>query len=459
MCAVNVPDGHKRKTLVMEGWKLESLLRSRLLRLALGLLIGAGGLWAFAPYVLMDVATQAAVNAPLIRVSAPADGTVGALPAVGAAVGGEQPLKLIDVALDAGALGQVSAEAARADSLAILLRRQIAEIERDEARLARRAEMFQTAARARLSADVTGAQAMAQSCRSQVLEADAALARADHLLARGFVTQAAVDKARTNRERARTAGQRRPLRARRVWNPARRPPACCWRMERMTSPIPPSKLDRLGLERRRLEARLLQAEALAAAGRQRIADAQHRAEPTFPAGLLVWRVWASPGAAVTAGAGLMDLADCRRRFVEMALPDRRADAVRPADRANIRCWPDAGPGGSGVGRPRGPGLRTGGAAGARPAGGEAVCDGHDRPSATPDSVGCKLQPGEPAVAGADGNPTGGTGRARAGGGETAACPARAAAGSTGTGERTVARLSDRRVRITARRNPSSCACR
>lgn len=320
-----------------EGRKLETILRSRRLRLALGLLIGAGGLWAFAPYVLMDVATQAAVNAPLVRVSAPADGTVGSLPAVGEAIDGNQPLKLVDVAIDAGALGQASAEAARADSLAILLRRQIAEIARDEARLSRRADVFETAARARLAADVTGARALAHSYTSQVTEADAALERAERLLASGFVTPAAVDKARAGRERARADCRAAQARAAAAGAESRAAASGVMLADGANDqPYSAQQLDRLGLERRQLEARLLEAEALAAAERQRIADAQARAEPKLPAGLLVWRVWASPGAAVTAGAGLMDLADCRRRFVEMALPERRAAAVRPGDTARVR---------------------------------------------------------------------------------------------------------------------------
>lgn len=321
----------------MEHWRLEALLRSRRLRLALGLLIGAGGLWAFAPYVLMDVATQAAVNAPLIRVSAPADGTVGALPPVGSAVGGAHPLKLVEVAIDAGALGQANAQAARAESLAILLRRQIAEIEQDEARLEHRADVFETAARARLSADVTGARALAQSCTSQVREADAVLQRAERLLSSGFVTPAAVDKARAGADRARADCRAAQARAGAAGAESRAAASGVLLADGANDqPYSAQQLDRLGLERRQLEARLLEAEALATAERQRIADAQHRAEPKLPAGLLVWRVWASPGAAVTAGAGLMDLADCRRRFVEMALPERRADAVRPGDEARVR---------------------------------------------------------------------------------------------------------------------------
>ena len=321
----------------MAGFQLEALLRSRRLRLALGLMIGAGGLWAFAPYVLMDVATQAAVNAPLIRVSAPADGTVGALPAVGEEISANQRLKLVDVAIDAGALGQASAEAARADTLAALLRKQIAEIARDEARLAQRAEVFGTAARARLAADVTGARAIAQSCTTQVQEADAALQRAERLLASSFVTQAALDKARTSSERARADCRAAKARASAAGAESRAAAASVLLADGANDqPYSAQQLDRLGLERRQMEARLLEAEAFAAAERKRIADAQRRAEPVFPGGLLVWRVWASPGAAVTSGAGLMDLADCRRRFVEMALPERRAEAIGPGDRARVR---------------------------------------------------------------------------------------------------------------------------
>lgn len=317
--------------------RLETLLRSRRLRLALGLMIGAGGLWAFAPYVLMDVATQAAVNAPLVRVSAPADGTVGELPPVGAAISADRKFKLVDVAIDAGALGQARAEAARAESLAVLLRRQIAEIARDEARLAHRADVFETAARARLAADVTGARAIAQSCTTQVREADAALERAERLLASGFVTPAALDRAKTGSERARADCRAAQARASAAGAESRAAASGVLLADGANDqPYSAQQLDRLGLERRQLEARLLEAEALAVAERQRIADAQRRAEPVLPDGLLVWRVWASPGAAVTAGASLMDLADCRRRFVEMALPERRAEAIRPGHRARVR---------------------------------------------------------------------------------------------------------------------------
>lgn len=321
----------------MNGSKLETLLRSRRLRLALGLLIGAGGLWAFSPYVLTDVATQAAVNAPLIRVSAPVDGTVGALPAIGAAIDGTRPLQLVDVAVDAGALGRAHAEAARADALAVLLRRQIAEIERDEAHLAARAGVFQTAARARLAADVTGARALAQSCASEVQEAEAALQRAEKLLPSAFVSPAAVDRARAAADRARADCRAARARAGAAGAEARAAASGVMLADGANDqPYSVQQLDRLGLERRQLEARLLEAEALALSERQRILDARNRAAQRLPAGLLVWRVWASPGAAVGAGAQLMDLADCRRRFVDMALPERRAAAVRAGDPARVR---------------------------------------------------------------------------------------------------------------------------
>jgi len=62
---------------------VQNLLRARNARIILAALLIGGGAMGFAPYVLNDVSTQAAINAPLIRLTAAADGTVADLPANG----------------------------------------------------------------------------------------------------------------------------------------------------------------------------------------------------------------------------------------------------------------------------------------------------------------------------------------------------------------------------------------
>ena len=63
--------------------RVENILRARSTRVALAVVLLGTGAVGFAPYVFNDVSTQAAINAPIIRLTAAADGTVAALPADG----------------------------------------------------------------------------------------------------------------------------------------------------------------------------------------------------------------------------------------------------------------------------------------------------------------------------------------------------------------------------------------
>ncbi len=68
----------------------------------------------------------------------------------------------------------------------------------------------------------------------------------------------------------------------------------------------------------------------------RLKDALARASYRAPAGTLVWTTTSSSGAAIRAGEPVLDLVDCRRRFVQVALPERKAESIRPGTGADIR---------------------------------------------------------------------------------------------------------------------------
>ena len=316
---------------------VEAAVRSRPMRLALVAGLTGLGVWAFAPYAAGDVATEAAINAPLVRVAAPIDGTVGALPARGAYFAAPARVELVRPAADAGALGAASAERAEALATADLARRQIAALAAEEARLAARAATFAGAARARLAADLAAARAETASCTDIAAENAAALARAERLAATGFMAAAGVEHARAAAARSRAACASAAARARALGVETDAAAAGVLLGDGANDqPYSAQQRDRLALRRQELEAVLLAAEARAGAAEARLAAARARANPLLPAGLYVWNVAASPGSAATAGEALLDLADCRRRFVDVALPERRAEAISAGDTARVR---------------------------------------------------------------------------------------------------------------------------
>src|SRR6185437_1960028 len=56
-------------------------------------------------------------------------------------------------------------------------------------------------------------------------------------------------------------------------------------------------------------------------------DSLARFSAVLPAGHIVWNVQARPGSAVADGQTLMELADCGSRYVMVALPARRIEAL------------------------------------------------------------------------------------------------------------------------------------
>lgn len=56
----------------------------------------------------------------------------------------------------------------------------------------------------------------------------------------------------------------------------------------------------------------------------------------LPAGTVVWSQPAPKGTTVAPGSSLLELADCRRRYVEVTLPERRMEAVLPGAPVKVR---------------------------------------------------------------------------------------------------------------------------
>src|SRR4029079_14478737 len=62
----------------------------------------------------------------------------------------------------------------------------------------------------------------------------------------------------------------------------------------------------------------------------------NRFELRLPVDNVIWTTGASPGSTVVEGQFIMDLADCRHRFIAVELPERVFEQVKTGDRASIR---------------------------------------------------------------------------------------------------------------------------
>lgn len=317
--------------------RLQTLLRARYTRVGLATGLIAAGTYGFSPYVLNDVSTRAAINAPIIRLMASTDGTVADLPEDGQYFARPTSIALLDLSDDTGQVADIRTQARLAQATIDLSSRQLAELSSKDDALKTRAQIFADATSRRLSDDNSAAHASLRGCEAERTETDAALGRAQKLEAQGFMSTAGVEKAQA--AMAMKDGECRSLAAKiqslRTAEWAARSRVFLGDNSN-DAPYSMQQTDRLLLEKQRLEKTLSDATAEQAQAMARLREAQARARYRTPAGTLVWATTASSGAAIRAGQPVMDLLDCRRRFLQVALPERKAEVVHPGDPADIR---------------------------------------------------------------------------------------------------------------------------
>ncbi|UZW56993.1 HlyD family secretion protein [Sphingobium sp. JS3065] len=316
---------------------VQRLLRARYARILLATgLIGIGTM-GFAPYILNDVSTQAAINAPLIRLTAASDGTVANLPADGRYFDRTTAITLLNLSQDTGQVADLKAEAELAQTEMALSQRQLAELNGQTQRLTQRAALFSGAMGARLTADRDAAQADLAGCRAERAEQAANLARTRTLAAQGFISPAGVQKAEAaaSLKNSNCVSAAARLQAIQVTRTAAQSDVFVGDSYN-DAPYAVQQADRLLLQRQMVEKTLSDATARYRQASLRLKDALARAGYRAPAGTLVWAATASPGAAIRAGEPVLDLLDCRRRFVQVALPERKAEVIGPGTPADVR---------------------------------------------------------------------------------------------------------------------------
>ncbi|MEI6485375.1 MAG: HlyD family efflux transporter periplasmic adaptor subunit [Sphingomonadales bacterium] len=325
--------------------RFETFIRSNRIRLALATTMAALGLWAFAPYVTSEVGNEAYVNAPIIRMASPIAGIVASdLPPPGTAIAASRSQRLVAARLhDTGPLAALKGQQAALIAARDLARRQLAELALADARLARRSAHFGLAARARLAANAHGAHEALAACEAEAAEAALQRDRIEALAEQRFATFSQRDRLRaqavaTARRCAALKDQADALgiEAQAAGSGLYLAGAA------MDAPYGDQQRDRLLLRRQELESVATDAEArLAELALQISAETERLArasafDAVLPGGTVVWSQPAPRGTTVAPGSSLIELADCRRRYVEVSLPERRMEAVLPGARVKVR---------------------------------------------------------------------------------------------------------------------------
>ncbi|MBO9669494.1 MAG: HlyD family efflux transporter periplasmic adaptor subunit [Sphingobium sp.] len=316
---------------------LQSLARSRRIRVTLAALLIATGAMGFVPYVLNDVSTQASINAPLIRLTAAADGTVADLPQTGSYFARATDVRLLDLSQDTGEVADLKAQADLAFAQMELARHQLAELADQRGLLVHRASVFSSAATASLADSSESQAAELKGCEADRAALFAARDRARNLAGQGFVSAAGVEKAEAAATSKDSECKSAVAKLRAVQVKRSAASAGVFINDGYNdAPYAVQQADRLLLQRQAIEKTLSDATAQYTQANLRLKDALARASYRAPAGTLVWTVNSSGGAAIRAGEPVLDLVDCRRRFVQVALPERKAESVAPGAVADVR---------------------------------------------------------------------------------------------------------------------------
>ena len=325
--------------------RFEQLIRSNQVRVAVATTMAALGLWAFAPYVTSEVGGEAFVNAPLIRMASPIAGIVASdLPPPGSAIAASRTARLVTARIvDTGPLAQLKGQQAALISARDLALRQIDELNRASARATSRSARFGQAASARLAATTRAAQEALAACEAEAAEAVLQRDRIEALAEARFATFTQRDRLRAQAAAsARRCAALKDQAAALAIETRAAGSGLYLAGAAMDAPYGDQQRDRLLLRRQELEsvvadaqARLAELAAQIAAEQDRLARAS-AFDAQLPAGTVVWSQPAPRGTTVAPGAGLIELADCNRRYVEVALPERRMEAILPGSPAKVR---------------------------------------------------------------------------------------------------------------------------
>jgi multidrug resistance efflux pump len=324
---------------------LQRFVRSRMVRLALALVLIALSAWAFFPHVGYRVATSAFVNAELVRVAAPIAGRLTRdLPHKGDFIEQTAAVPLIEtLSRDQRHLLHLGSQYAVAKERADLARKQLEELAAADAELVKRTHIYRDGMIARLGHERDEATAEKTGCLAEAQQRREVGSRMEQLVKAGTASQIRTAEALATQEATSTRCEMASVRLQRLQTElASAKDGVFLRDGANDAPYSQQQRDRLLLRRQELETKVLeeslQASQIAAESaeeRGRL-DRLGRFELSLPAHHVVWSVAASPGSTVSEGQTLLDLAACEHRFVVVELPEREFEQIKAGTPAFVR---------------------------------------------------------------------------------------------------------------------------
>jgi multidrug efflux pump subunit AcrA (membrane-fusion protein) len=324
---------------------IQRFVRSRMVRLSLAFALIALSAWAFLPHVGYRVASSAFVNAELVRVAAPIAGRLTRdLPRKGDFIDQPDAVPLIEsLSRDQRHLLQLVGQHAVARERADLARKQLAEISSVDEELAKRTQVYRKSMIARLGHERDETKAERTGCQAEVLQRRDIGSRMEQLVKSGTASQIRTAEANASMEATATRCEMADARLQRLLTElASAQDGVFLRDGTNDAPYSQQQRDRLLLRRQELETKLLEESMQESQVATEVTEERERIDRlshytlSLPADHVVWSVSASPGATVSEGQPLLDLAACDSRFVAVELPERDFEQIKAGAPALVR---------------------------------------------------------------------------------------------------------------------------
>lgn len=324
---------------------LEQLMRNRIARLTLAVTLIVLSLWAFTPYMIYRVAPSAFVNSSLIRVTAPIPGRLAqTLPEKGDFLAQAVNLTLIEArSPDQRQFLDLQRQYTLAKKNSELAKRQLEEIATLDQQLAQRATDYHDAAVKRLESTINETKAEQAGCFAVLKQRREVGSRITELTRSGHASEVRSAEALATQEAASARCDVVGVQLTRLEVELEAARKGIF-LHDGTNDVPYSQQqrDRMVLRRQELEMQALQESLRASQLAAEIEAERDRMKSlasykiNLPAGHVVWSTAASPGSAVTEGQTILDLADCKRRFLVVELPEREFEQINTGDVASVR---------------------------------------------------------------------------------------------------------------------------
>ena len=324
---------------------VERLVRSRRVRIFLAMTLIGVSAWAFFPHVAYRIAPTAFVNAELVRVAAPMAGRLSRdLPRKGDIIERTITVNLTEtISPDRRHFLDLEQQRTVAKDRADLAKRQLAEVAKLDSELETRTSSYQSGMIERIGQEIAEAQAEKTGCLAEVNQRRDVGMRMEQLAKSGYASQIRTAEAFATQEANVTRCEMANAKIER------------FKIERSSArtgvflrdgasdvPYSQQQRDRLVLRRQELETEMLQQLSRQAQISAEVVEERNRLDQTGHSDILlsadhvVWSVSASPGATVTEGQSILDLADCAHRFVVVDLPEREFEQIKAGDSAAVR---------------------------------------------------------------------------------------------------------------------------